>query len=169
MAEKWFISDTHFYHRNIIRFCKRPFTNTWEMNEALIKGWNARIKPWDKVYHLGDVALRVPNQHKFDELMGRLNGKKRLYIGNHDHIEQKAYRHFERIELWSGNIFRNFNFVCSHLPLKTGQMRNAEFNVHGHLHTVKLQDPRYINICVEHTDYLPVSLDEIRAMIKERS
>ena len=32
----WFTADTHIGHRNIIRYCKRPFACVEEMNEALI-------------------------------------------------------------------------------------------------------------------------------------
>ena len=39
----FFTSDTHFYHANIINFCKRPFANVETMNEALIENWNAVV------------------------------------------------------------------------------------------------------------------------------
>ena len=40
---KWFISDTHFFHKNIIRYTGRPFGSMEEMDQALINGWNACI------------------------------------------------------------------------------------------------------------------------------
>ena len=53
----WFTSDTHFFHNNIIDYCKRPFVNAEEMNEYIIKQWNSVVKPQDEVYHLGDFAF----------------------------------------------------------------------------------------------------------------
>ncbi len=75
----WFTSDTHFAHRNVIEFCKRPFASIEEMDEEIIRRWNERVEPGDRVYHLGDFAF---GDH--DPYLSRLNGMKNLVIGNHD-------------------------------------------------------------------------------------
>jgi calcineurin-like phosphoesterase family protein len=51
------IADTHFGHENIIKYESRPFKNTEEMNQALIKNWNSVVGEKDIVYFLGDFAL----------------------------------------------------------------------------------------------------------------
>lgn len=53
---KYFIADMHFNHENIIRYCNRPFENSNEMNEYIIK-WNSVVTENDIVYHLGDVGF----------------------------------------------------------------------------------------------------------------
>ena len=79
---KWFISDTHFSHANIIRYAGRPFQTVDEMNERLVENWNALVAPEDIVFFLGDFGLA-----KIDfltELCARLQGHKICIRGNHD-------------------------------------------------------------------------------------
>lgn len=171
MTDIWFISDTHFFHENILKFKDgkgytiRDFADVTEMNERMVENWNARVKPQDKVYHLGDVAVGVRDADAFSNLMRRLNGHKRLMLGNHDHINSAGYRFFERIELWTGGKFKKDGFVACHIPLRHDQMRDGELNVHGHIHHNIIDDPRYMNVCVEHTGYAPVHMDEIIAKV----
>ena len=54
---KWFVSDTHFSHTNIIRYTGRPFQSVNEMDERLIENWNALVEPQDTVFFLGDFGL----------------------------------------------------------------------------------------------------------------
>lgn len=78
----WFTSDTHFGHKNIIRFSNRPFNDEDHMNEELIKAWNEVVGEDDDVYHLGDVSLT--NDEKTNKILQRLNGKIYLIKGNHE-------------------------------------------------------------------------------------
>ena len=94
MANKFVISDTHFGHTNSWEKFKlpdgsplRPFTSNEEMDETMIERWNAKVKPEDTVYHLGDVVINRKHLH----LCNRLNGKKRLIRGNHDIFKDKDY------------------------------------------------------------------------------
>ena len=52
----YFTADTHLGHANIIKYCKRPFSSTREMDEIIYCNWAAVVRPQDCVYHLGDVA-----------------------------------------------------------------------------------------------------------------
>ena len=174
MNDIWFISDTHFNHTNILKFTDdktgvfvRPeFQDLDHMNEMLIKNWNDNVKPQDKVYHLGDVYFGA--QDKGDKILERLNGRKRLVLGNHD--DPKAYpvmRHFQKIVLW--RIFKEHDFLVSHMPIIDQEIRKVNFNVHGHVHQHPDSSPRHHNICVEKTDYRPLHLDEVVARLKRKA
>lgn len=77
----FFTSDTHFGHANIIKFCKRPFLNVDDMNEALVENWNKVVPEDGIVFHLGDFAFGGSNV--WNEITPRLNGQIHLILGNH--------------------------------------------------------------------------------------
>lgn len=54
---RWFISDTHFSHANIIGYTGRPFQSVSEMNKKLMANWNALVEPQDTVFFLGDSLM----------------------------------------------------------------------------------------------------------------
>lgn len=171
-SEIWFVSDTHFFHSNILKFTGddgkrvRPeFSSTEEMNEHMVERWNSVVKPGDKVYHLGDVSFRY--DRPFRELMARLQGQKRLILGNHDIIKGTTLTdYFKKVSLW--RLFKDEEFLCTHIPCRLDQLRKARVNVHGHIHQNIMDDPRYINLCVEHHDYTPRSMEWIKEEIKRR-
>lgn len=186
MANIFFISDTHFNHTNIaLKFTLddgtpsrinpetgQAFSSVEEMNELIIKYWNELIHPHDKVYHMGDVIMGPAA--KFDSILCRLNGKKRLLLGNHDPIKGTSlHKWFEKIDVW--RIFKKENFVATHVPIYRGNFRHkVQFNLHGHNHNHVVVDekgkelPEYINNCVELTGFKPRHMDEILDIIKER-
>lgn len=181
MAEIYFTSDTHFFHKNLIHFegGRREFSCVEEMNETMVSRWNGIVRPQDKIYHLGDVAFA--GDHELDQLLSRLNGHKRLIVGNHDKIKNSVLqKHFEKIELWTGGRFKHLGFIGSHVPIHPDHFGKWLLNVHGHTHRrfvlakystpgspIKSPDSRYMNVCVEQTNYTPIHVDLIIKRAKE--
>lgn len=52
---KYYISDLHIGHKNIIRFDQRPFFDLEDMKQTIIKNWNSVVTFGDDVYVLGDM------------------------------------------------------------------------------------------------------------------
>lgn len=108
---EWFTSDLHFWHKNVIRYCTRPYEDEKDstgkvikedvevMNEALIRNWNELVKPDDTVWVLGDLSLAFRPIELYSR---RLNGKKKLVPGNHDwcHPAHKKSRGAEKCKTW---------------------------------------------------------------------
>ncbi len=166
----FFISDTHFGHAKFLTFLDadgepiRRFASVQEMDEIMIERWNDRVRDGDRVYHLGDVAI---GKGVAARILPRLRGAKRLQLGNHDDLGDLALaQHFSKIRLW--RFFKDESFVISHMPLRDEGLRKAAFNVHGHIHEKASPTLRHINICVEQTNYAPISLDEIMVEIAKR-
>lgn len=181
MAEKWFISDTHFFHGRIIEFRDgdnkllrtksdgTPFKNVYEMNEYIAKAWRKTVGPNDKVYHLGDVAFSTGIYKKeLGELMYSLPGNKYLCVGNHDEVE-KIGKYFDKASLWFK--FNSEGFFASHVPIPVDQFRCSR-QLHGHTHAAgdyMSETGLYQSACVEMTDYFPVHVETVMRKFKEAS
>jgi len=94
----YFTSDTHFRHKNIIKYCNRPFHGTDEMDEKMIREWNRKVDYNDHIYHLGDFGFGPVE--KMTDILCRLNGKKFLIRGNHDEKMENpdCSRYFEWVK-----------------------------------------------------------------------
>src|SRR5580658_1871636 len=62
MVNSWFTSDFHLGHRNIIRYCSRPFASVEEMDAAILANLNELVGANDVLYFLGDFCLGGPDQ-----------------------------------------------------------------------------------------------------------
>ena len=79
-----YTSDNHIGHFNAIHLCNRPYKTIEEMNTDIIKKWNAKVKPEDDVYILGDMFFKYTDIQQVKDILKTLNGKKHLIKGNHD-------------------------------------------------------------------------------------
>ena len=161
----YLIADTHFGHTNIIKYCSRPFKNSFEMDEYIIKQWNNTVTNDDIVYHLGDFCFKY-DRPKTAELIARLNGHKILVKGNHDkrHTSTK-WKELGFEEAYGEPIVLNDIFILSHWPTYDKNL----FNIHGHKHNTLREDYlEAISMCVsvELINYTPISIDKA---IKQRS
>jgi calcineurin-like phosphoesterase family protein len=187
MPNVFITSDTHFGHAGVCRFLRddgtklRPWDNPAEMDEALVANWNSVVGPKDKVYHLGDVVIN----RKALKTLSRLNGEKVLIKGNHDIFRLEEYTpYFKDVRAYhvlNGMIF-------SHIPVHESALYRFGTNIHGHLHSnrvtkkelkqvweiqdeqpyyeeVSVVDNRYFCVCVEQTNFTPISLEELKVKI----
>lgn len=85
---RWFTSDIHFWHRNVITYCNRPWSSVEEMNQGIIERFNALVKPEDEVFCFGDFSLNWQGA----EMRKYLNGTWYLIPGNHDKCHQAFHK-----------------------------------------------------------------------------
>lgn len=130
------------------------FASLSAMEREIITRWNAIVTARDTVYLLGDIGKR----HGL-ELVRHLRGTKHLIAGNADDLDA-----VQRAGLFASvNVARWLpGFLLTHIPVHPSQLRNGTVNVHGHLHTMTLEDPRYACVSVEQTDYAPIQLAHLR-------
>ena len=173
MPSVFLVSDTHFGHTGVCRFVRndgvtklRPWDTAEEMDEFMVKAWNERVRPTDKVYHLGDVVIN----RKALGIMRRLNGDKVLIRGNHDIFKDEDYREHFR-ELRAYHVMNGM--ILSHIPIHSESLGRFGVNIHGHLHANRVMlpgfngkitdivDVRYHCVCVEQTDFAPILFEDV--------
>lgn len=160
------ISDLHFGHANIIRYCSRPFlySDVEEMNTVLINNWNSLIAPQTKIFYVGDLrygkgSLDAGHYRK------QLNGRITFIEGNHDdrQLETKKSMMFE---------YDGIRFLLVHDPSDAPRSFDG-WVIHGHYHNNDLGNfpfmnfiDRRINVSAEVIGYSPVSMQEICTLIR---
>jgi calcineurin-like phosphoesterase family protein len=167
-------SDFHFNHNNILSYERSGFKDINDHNETIIRLYNETVGENDKCYILGDVGFGSID--KLRELIHRLNGHKILIFGNHDKFTVSAAISMGFDRAMQGPYFcpeGKGHIVLSHFPVRDALDNPYEINVHGHLHSSKLNLPHYYNVNVALTDYKPVDIhtfvDELdRLGIKSR-
>lgn len=158
MNKIFFIGDSHFGHSNILKFESfyRPFNDLEEMHETLIERWNSVVKKGDTVYHLGDFAFGNQNLR----IAERLNGDKRLILGNHDTAPSLAYcKHFTKLY----GVHSVHGYILTHVPV-ANQKHRFKGNIHGHLHSKLMDDPWYFNVSTEQLNHCPIEFDKLNSL-----
>lgn len=186
----FFSADHHFYHKNVITYCKRPFTDVDHMNEMMVKYWNETVGPDDTVYYLGDFSLA---HRAVTVLLPRLNGEIHLKAaGNHDHVHpihakgkedrlqrmRKIYyaAGFKSIRLQDEMDILGKHVILHHMPYSGDsgeQERHRSWRpidngfplLHGHVHEHWKVNGRQINVGVDVWNFRPVPLCEVEKLI----
>ena len=159
----FFTSDLHFGHRNVIRFCERPFHTVSQMNEGLIKKWNDRVTDRDRVFVIGDVFLCPVDEAK--TYIEELNGYKILVKGNHD-LSEKAMLQAGFDEFYSKLDYEMPDgrvALLNHYPIPDCILdKKYDILIHGHIHISEQTRGRKINVSCDIWDYSPVSVDTLQ-------
>lgn len=173
----WFTSDLHFYHKNICKYCNRPYETVEEMNEALITNWNNVVKDDDIVFVLGDLGFC--GYEKLEPLMARLKGKKFIIQGNHDSdkivlrlyeakIIEGYYKMLE-VTIIGDEECSDQQLTLCHFPMIDWlNKEKGAWMIHGHQH----QLPETPSCSVMHWDVgvdknhlIPISFEQLKINI----
>lgn len=159
----FFTSDTHFRHGRIRDYCPlrgSEFRDVDHMDTELVRRWNEIVKPDDVVTCLGDMVMG--RREESLPILARLNGRKRLIVGNHDYCAPWLWKpgqaakaqkwlemyapYFESIDLTGGHILPDGTWVrLNHFPYVGDSHEEDRYQdqrpiddgtplLHGHVH-----------------------------------
>ena len=132
---KYYISDLHFGHKNVLKFDNRPFSSVEEMNQTILDNWNNTIKSNDDVYLLGDIFWK---NDLADEILPKLKGQKHLILGNHDRINNTMKKEYVSIQEYKRIKDCGLDVILSHYPIAhwDGQFHGS-VHLYGHIHVTQ--------------------------------
>jgi calcineurin-like phosphoesterase family protein len=180
----FFTSDYHIYHQNILHLGKgRPFASVEEMHAAIADRHNAVVRPGDKVYNFGDLALKCTweQAHAFRQ---RLLGQQHFLFGNHDNVAWDLIRMVPDCFVWAkGDPDSPGSYVLrlkgydvpkiqiGHFAQRTWtSSHKGSWNLYGHSHNQLPEEPNLLafDCGVDCWDYTPVSIEEVAQKMKSK-
>ena len=142
---KYYISDTHFGHENIIKYDAangaRTFRSVQEHDDLIVENWNRVVTKQDEVYILGDFSWLYARET--EEIIKKLNGAKFLIKGNHDRWckDGACKKLFQGIYDYKMIQDEDKNIVLSHYPIMFYQNQHrGSIHLYGHVHCTAEED-----------------------------
>jgi calcineurin-like phosphoesterase family protein len=188
----FFTADPHFGHKNVIKYCDRPYQDVEEMDEALLENSNSVVTVNDILYVIGDVAFL--NRKETVKICQRWNGQKRLIYGNHDlkfppkfWIEEAGFVEAHKLgygetldrRLQSDSAYLDCSM--SHYPLREAlgayddrahllphapEQASGLVLLHGHVHEKWHIKGKMLNVGVDVNNMTPISLPQVCRLVK---
>lgn len=142
----WFISDTHYSHKNIVRGISdwtdksgcRDFDTQEEHDDWVADMINMSVMRRDTLYHLGDWSFG--GKDKIKQFRDRINCEKiHIILGNHDHHIQRdpfiGHGLFASVQPYKELAVAGQSVVLCHYPIESwNNMERGVIHLHGHVH-----------------------------------
>ena len=170
MADSFFTADTHFGHKSMLKKTMgrpRPFASIEEHDEALIRAWNAVVRPQDIVWHLGDFAYKCTIEYA-ESVRARLNGRIRLIRGNHDELAERLewdapIVDVQRVFVQDPRMPKPVSLWASHYGHRVWPHAwHGDLHLYGHSHGSLPGTRTSLDVGVDCWDWAPVRLGAIR-------
>lgn len=156
---RYYISDLHFGHENILKFERTEFPSIQAHDDYIVYMINSIVKETDELMILGDVG-------NLDQV-SRIKCRKYLLLGNHDTANMKKYLAYFA-EVYTRPYYLKDNILLSHIP---HPVTEDVLNVHGHLHGSRLASRNHLNLSAHIIGYRPLneeSLYQIAAALPKK-
>lgn len=168
MSAVYFIGDTHWGHRNILKY--RPeFSSVEEHDEVIFDNIMSVANRRNHLWLMGDCFFNHESVRHLDRIAAAFAAVK-FVVGNHDtdnDERQEVLKRVIHICTKVHSLVKYREFWLSHAPIHTCELR-GRFNVHGHMHSQSVGDDRYLCVSCEQVDYKPVTLEQVREKFVER-
>jgi len=152
----FFTADEHYFHKNIIKFCNRPFDNVEEMNQTIIDNHNSVVSKNDTTIHVGDFAFG--SRSKILRLLKQLNGNHIFIMGSHDRWLQNSPK---VPYIWERRI-NGIPIICCHYCMRVwAKSHYNSYHLYGHSHGNLPSEGKSMDVGVDTNDFYPYSINDV--------
>ena len=160
----FFTADEHYWHKNILKYCQRPFSSIEEMNETIIKNNNEVVTKNDFVIHGGDTTLLSRKVFQNSEILQKLNGNHIFLRGSHDYWLSK-----NTITRWEKLIEGQYVVVDHYAMRVWPRSHYGSWQLYGHSHGSLPPLGNQVDMGVDNWNFYPVSFEELKKYFATRS
>jgi calcineurin-like phosphoesterase family protein len=158
----FYTADLHLNHSSIIHFCKRPFADASEMDQAILQNLEAAVGRDDDLWIVGDFAFaREIERASVERYFERIPGRKHLIVGNHDKpwVCKLGWASVNDIvSVQDGDQW----FLLCHYPMMTwNHARRGSVHLFGHVHNNWHGSRNSVNVCIDLWDFKPMQAGDI--------
>lgn len=171
MSNVWFTGCPHFGHKSIIHFRTengKRINSVEEHDELVYNGISSYLGKRDELFLLGDVCFSINSLHYVQMLREQCAGVT-IVAGNHDFENSSRPTAYMYLDIGCDikGLVKYKEFWLSHAPIHPDELR-GKVNIHGHVHECTVPDSRYVNTDIGLNNFNPLSLHQIRTLLKQR-
>lgn len=166
----WFTADYHLGHKNIIKYCNRPFTSTSEMDAIIMDNLLSHTRKGDTLYFLGDLSFRADLARLFCET---IHGRLRLVFikGNHDRdIVQGSLPGLDHVQgLKTIRVESQVIILCHYAMRVWDRSHHGSWQLHGHSHGTLNPSGLQYDVGVDNNNFMPVSFEQLKKIMADKT
>ncbi len=169
---RFYTSDLHIFHTNILGYCDRPFKDVDQMWKTIRKNWNNTVKQEDEVYVVGDLTLKTESHLKLlTKMIHELNGLKHMIVApTHDLFLPRQYEEMGFATVHYPGIRLDNDWFVAHDPAVATALPKDSVLICGHVHNLMTSQLSrtgvlMINVGVDVRNFTPISEKQILEII----
>ena len=165
----WFSADYHLSHKNIIKYCNRPFKNIKEMDLTILNNLDQSVKNGDILYYLGDLTFKTDVAENFFQRFNHI--EIHYVIGNHDNekILNIVRKYSKSLTHLKDVIIEGMPITLCHYAMRVWNRSHLNsWQLYGHSHSSLLPVGKQYDVGVDNNDFMPVSFVSLKDFMESQ-
>jgi calcineurin-like phosphoesterase family protein len=165
----WFTADYHLSHKNIMKYCNRPFSDVSDMNDTIIGNLESKVREGDTLYFLGDLTFDAQLARSFFERFTDIIIH--FVVGNHDRTPVvklaseicKSVSQLKDIRVGGQSIT-----LCHYAMRVWNKSHFNSWQLYGHSHGRLDPLGKQYDVGIDNNNFSPISYKELFRIMKQR-